>query len=538
MARITTTNGEDTSAHLTGLPLVLTMFALCAGIFCVALDITIISTAIPRITDEFHALQDIGWYGSAYLLTTCALQLPFGKIYGFFNPKWTFLASLFVFEVGSAVCGAAPSSAALIIGRAIQGIGGAGVPCGAMVIIAHITPMQKRALFQSFFGAMFGIASVVGPLLGGAFTDHVTWRWCFYINLPIGAITAVLVLFHLHLHVDRSSTQKRTTFESIRSLDPIGLLLFFPAVICILLALQWGGTKYPWSSGRIIALLVVFSITLIAFVIVQAYMGDDATVPPCVALQRTMYSVSIFAFFLFSGFYLLIYFLPIYFQAIHAQSPSRSGVSSIPLILSNVVAIMISGIIITKTGIYVPLLYICVVLVSIACALMTLLETDTGTAKWVGYQILHGFGAGCALQIPQIAAQNVNSLQDVPTAVAITMFAQNFGPTIMLSAGNNILNQKLLTYISDLKISEIDAAAVVEAGATGIRSVVPEQYLGLVLEAYNKALRQTFYVALAMSCATAIGALTVEWRRIRGFENEDKAAEKGAEDEKVQNTGS
>ena len=109
-------DGEDTSAHITGLPLILTMIALCAGMFCFALDITIIATAIPRITDEFHALQDIGWYGSAYLLTTCALQLPFGKVYGFFNPKWVFLGSLFIFEVGSAICGAAPNSVALIVG--------------------------------------------------------------------------------------------------------------------------------------------------------------------------------------------------------------------------------------------------------------------------------------------------------------------------------------------------------------------------------------------------------------------------------------
>ncbi|KAJ4305330.1 hypothetical protein N0V90_000861 [Kalmusia sp. IMI 367209] len=251
-----------------------------------------------------------------------------------------------------------------------------------------------------------------------------------------------------------------------------------------------------------------------------------------------MWSVSLFTFCLFSGLYLLIYFLPIYFQAIHAQSPARSGVSSIPLILSMVVSIMFSGICITKTGIYVPFIFVTVVMVSIAGGLVTLLETDSGTGKWVGYQILYGFGAGCALQIPQIAAQNVNELKDVPTAMAITMFAQNFGPTILLSAGNNILNQKLLTYISDLGVADIDAAAVVKAGATKIRDVVPQQYLGIVLEAYNKALRQTFYVALAMSCATVFGALFVEWRRIRGFDGTQEPTKDSLENEKAEVTKS
>lgn len=158
--------------------------ASCLAVLCVALDNTIIATAIPRITDDFHALNDVGWYGSSYLLTTSAFQLLFGKFYSQFNVKWTFLSALALFEIGSLICGAAPNSVALIVGRAIAGLGSAGIFSGAQIIVAYTVPLEKRGMYTGLIGGTYGIASILGPLLGGAFTDHATWRWCFYINLP------------------------------------------------------------------------------------------------------------------------------------------------------------------------------------------------------------------------------------------------------------------------------------------------------------------------------------------------------------------
>ncbi|KAF4627386.1 hypothetical protein G7Y89_g10773 [Cudoniella acicularis] len=205
----------------------------------------VLAIAIPKITDDFNSPADVGWYGSAYLLTSCALQLLFGKVYTLFDIKWVLLGNILLFEIGSIVCGAAPNSVAFIIGREISGIGAAGIFAGVITCIIYIVPLAKRPLIQGMFGALMGVASIAGPLIGGGFTSNVSWRWCFYINLPFGGVAMLFIFFFLHLP-EREET-KEPFVKKLVQLDGPGTLLLIPGVLCLLLPLQWGGQIY--ASG-------------------------------------------------------------------------------------------------------------------------------------------------------------------------------------------------------------------------------------------------------------------------------------------------
>ncbi|GAW20869.1 hypothetical protein ANO14919_103810 [Xylariales sp. No.14919] len=236
---------EPDIQHPTGWRFAAIMVGLGLAVLCVSLDNTIIATAIPRITDEFNALQDVGWYGSSYLLTLFAFNLFFGRLYQQLSVKWTFLTCLFLFELGSFICRVSPNSTTLIFGRAIAGVGSSGLFSGSLIILAFAAPLEKRPIYTGLIAAVYGIASVVGPLLRGVITDHATWRWCFYINLPLGGVTAFTILFFF----DSPRGQVRdaadsTRLQKIMTLDPISTVLFLPSIISILIVLQWGGTVY------------------------------------------------------------------------------------------------------------------------------------------------------------------------------------------------------------------------------------------------------------------------------------------------------
>ena len=303
-------DAEDDAAkdYPQAMKLALITIALCLSVFCMALDNTIISTAIPRITDEFKAINDVGWYGSSYLLTTCAFQLFYGKLYTFYSIKWIYVAAMCIFEIGSAVCGAAPNSPAFIIGRAIAGLGAAGIFSGAILIIANTVPLQKRPTYTGLIGGMYGIASVAGPLLGGAFTDNVSWRWCFYINLPLGAATLAFIIFFYNPTI-RAQKLDVSLKAKLEQFDILGLVAFLPMIVCLLLALQWGGSEYDWSNARIIALLVLAGVLLFAFIGIQLWKKDNGTIPPRLIKQRSIMSGALFSFALGAAFFIFVYYL-------------------------------------------------------------------------------------------------------------------------------------------------------------------------------------------------------------------------------------
>lgn len=511
----------------TVIPILASLFLV---LFLVALDRLIIGVAIPKITNEFDSLGDVGWYGSSYLLVTCAFTLLLGKVYTFTNPKWVYLGSLVVFEIGSVVCGAAPNSTALIIGRAIAGLGNAGLFQGAVVIIVYIIPLPKRPQVMGFLGAVFGVASVCGPLLGGAFTDGPGWRWCFYINLPFGAIVFVLLVFFLHIPQEMLKREPTTFRQKITRMDPIGTLCFLPAIICLLLALQWGGVDYAWSNARIIALLVLAGILLIAFISVQWWMGDNATVPGRIFLNRSIIAGSWFQFFNGAAMQTLVYFLPLWFQAIKHASAVKSGIMLLPLVLGLVIMGILAGILTKKIGYYTPWMILSSILAPIGTGLLTTFNTQTGHSAWIGYEALLGMGFGLGNQQPSVAAQTVLARKDVPIGAALMMFTQTLSGAIFISVGNNL-------FLSHLKhnfslIPGLDVGSVASVGATELQGSVPLNLLPQVLAAYNDALKAAFYLATAMASLTIIGSLGMEWKSVKGKQQrptENKAEQKHSE---------
>lgn len=418
----------------------------------------------------------------------------------------------------------APNSVALIVGRAIAGVGGAGLMSGALIILAFTVPLHKRPMYSGAIGAMYGIASVAGPLLGGVFTDKATWRWCFYINLPIGAITVVVITIFFQPPAgavantaSRNHNDKKWR-EILMDFDPFGTLVFLPAIVCLLLALQWGGTTYAWNNGRIIALFILFGLLLLLFLFIQYRQQEQATVPPRILRNRTVCAGAFFAFAAGGAFFISIYYLPLWFQAVKGSTALQSGIQNLPTLIAVVVMSVASGALVTIFGYYTPFMLLSTVFMSIGYGLIYTFRPDTSSGVWIGYQVLAGAGVGLGMQQPLMAVQTVLSDKDVSIGTALVMFMQVMGGSLFVSVGNNVFGNKLVGYVAEYAPG-LDYTVVVGAGATNIQTTIRDhypQYADGVTLAYNDALMQTFLVAVALAVLSIVGSGFMEWKSVKG----------------------
>ncbi|KAE9378745.1 putative HC-toxin efflux carrier [Stipitochalara longipes BDJ] len=505
----------DTIEYPTKSKLIMIVVALMLSMFLASLDMTILSTAIPRITSDFNSLDDIGWYASAFFLTVASFQSTWGKAYKYFPLKPVFLIGIGIFELGSLICGVSPNSVALIVGRAITGLGAAGILGGCYTIIAFSVPPVMRPAFTGILGATYGCASVVGPLLGGVFTARVSWRWCFYINLPIGGVSAAIILIFFKTPKGAITANDTTIREKVLQMDLPGAGLIMAAVICYILAVQDGGVTRPWNSSVVIGLLVGFVLIAIAFGIVEYFQKDRALLLPRLLKDRTMLICCAFAALLGASFFVLLYYLPIYFQSVQGVSASESGVRNLPLILSMTLFIIISGGLLTVFGHFAPFLILGAGITCIGGGLLYTLDIESPSSHWIGYQVLAGIGLGICFQTPIMVGQALAEAEDVATVTAILMFVQTIGGALLVSAAQAAF---VNTLISQIKVNSPDTnpALVVAAGATGLRKAFSEVQLPGILLSYMAALRVAYAISIATGGAAALFALFAPWTSIKG----------------------
>jgi EmrB/QacA subfamily drug resistance transporter len=455
--------------------------ALMLGMFLAALDQTIVSTALPTIVGDLGGLNHLSWVVTSYLLATTASTPLYGKLGDMYGRKPVFLAAILIFLAGSMLSGLSQSMTELIAFRALQGMGAGGLMVGAQAIIADIVPPRERGKYMGLIGSVFAIASVAGPLLGGFLVESLDWRWVFYVNMPIGAVAVLVVIFRLHL---RTPSQRH-------AIDWLGAALLTAGVSAIILLTTWGGNEYPWGSPTILALGAA-AVALLAAFVWQERRAAEPIIPLTLFHSSVFRVASTIGFVIGLAMFGAIVFIPLFLQLVYGVSPTSSGLRMLPLMAGLLTASVTSGRIITRLGRYKAFPIAGTAVTTLGLFLLSRLEV--GTQPWLAsvYMLVVGVGIGLVMQVIVLAVQNDAPARNIGVATSTATFFRSMGGSLGVAIFGAIFASRLGS-----ELARIPGASGLSGGA----NIRPDQVHALpagvrhdFLLAFVDALQPVFLV--------------------------------------------
>ncbi|QSZ36401.1 hypothetical protein DSL72_006278 [Monilinia vaccinii-corymbosi] len=500
----------DPEATRTKLQTTIIMISLCASVFLAALDVSIITTALPTISEHFHSEAGYTWIGSAYLLANASSTPSWGKFSDIWGRKPILLLASTVFFVGSLLAATSVSVGMLIVARAVQGVGGGGLIILVNICISDLFSLRKRGAYFGLVSMTWAFASAIGPLLGGVFTEKASWRWCFYINLPITGVVSIALFFFLHLDNPRTPV-----WDGLKAVDWLGSLLIIGGTLMLLLGLEFGGVTKPWSSATVIC-LIVFGILVAGLFAINEWKFARYPVMP-LRLFKRLSNVAALGVCFCHGFVFIAasYYLPLYFQAVLGATPLLSGVYLLPFALSLSLTSALTGIFIKKTGKYLPPIYFGFTVMTLGFGLFSNLPRTPTWSKIIIYEIIAGIGVGPNFQSPLIALQTLVSPADIATATATFGFTRNLSTSISVVVGSVVFQNEMQRRSAGLVRALGSSVASALGGGSAGASVdfvraLPRAEREVARGAYWESLRIMWviyvaFAALGLAISFAIG---------------------------------